>query len=363
MKRVKFWITATVLLSIITGCGEGTRNKEYVYNVEVQEETGKEYITADNTITELEQGFSVVRFNGSYGFDGFLEQGGAESDQGVLKYLTSTLISETDNLLFEGPAFGCSTISVKNKEGGYYFGRNFDWDKCEAMAVISYPDYGYASFSTVNRDFIKQGAGPVSNLLGDETITIAALYAPLDGMNEKGLCVAVNMIQDKDTISQDTDKPDITTTTAVRMLLNKAATIDEAVELLKQYDFHASMGYMVHLAVADSTGKSITVEYVNNEMQVIETPILTNYYLAEGEKNGIGTKQSHTRFDILESALNENASMDNTQVKNTLGSVSKGNFGEFESTEWSVVFDQTALTAAYYHRENYNKEFLFRLEK
>ena len=231
------------------------------------------------------------------------------------------------------------------------------------MVVISYPDSGYASFSTVNLDFIKQGAGPVSNFLSDETLTVAALYAPLDGMNEKGLCVAVNMIQDADTISQDTDKPDITTTTAVRMLLNKASTTDEAIELLKQYDFHASMDYMVHLAVADITGKSVTVEYVNNEMEITETPVLTNYYLAEGEKNGIGTEQSHTRFNILEKALEENSLMDAGQVKDTLSSVSKGNFGEFESTEWSVVFDQTALTAAYYHRENYNKEFLLRLER
>ncbi len=363
MKKVRVWTAAAILLCIITGCGNNNVDKDYVYNVEIQEETGKEYITTDNTITELEQGFSVVSFNGNYGFDSFLEQGGAESDSGVLKYLTSTLISEADNLLFEGPAFGCSTISVENKEGGYYFGRNFDWDQCEAMVVISYPDSGYASFSTVNLDFIKQGAGPVSNFLSDETLTVAALYAPLDGMNEKGLCVAVNMIQDADTISQDTDKPDITTTTAVRMLLNKASTTDEAIELLKQYDFHASMDYMVHLAVADITGKSVTVEYVNNEMEITETPVLTNYYLAEGEKNGIGTEQSHTRFNILEKALEENSLMDAGQVKDTLSSVSKGNFGEFESTEWSVVFDQTALTAAYYHRENYNKEFLLRLER
>ena len=74
-------------------------------------------------------------------------------------------------------------------------------------------------------------------------------------------------------------------------------------------------------------------------------------------------EQSHTRFNILEKALEENSLMDAGQVKDTLSSVSKGNFGEFESTEWSVVFDQTALTAAYYHRENYNKEFLLRLER
>ena len=36
-------------------------------------------------------------------------------------------------------------------------------------------------------------------------------------------------------------------------------------------------------------------------------------------------------------------------------------FGEFESTEWSVVFDQSALTATYYHRENYETGYFFPL--
>ncbi len=55
--------------------------------------------------------------------------------------------------------------------------------------------------------------------------------------------------------------------------------------------------------------------------------------------------------------------MHQSGVKDALSSVSKRNFGEFESTEWSVIFDQSAMEAAYYHRENYNNEFLFRLEK
>lgn len=75
----------------------------------------------------------------------------------------------------------------------------------------------------VNGDVVTFSAagGPPS----DEMLTLAALYAPLDGMNEKGLCVSVNTIQDSAAISQDTDKPDITTTTAVRLLLNRAATV------------------------------------------------------------------------------------------------------------------------------------------
>ena len=262
-----------------------------------------------------------------------------------------------------GAVFGCSTISVKNANGGYFFGRNFDWQACDALVVTSYPKEGYASISTVNLGFIRQGAGASTSMLTDEMMTIAALYAPLDGMNEKGLCVSVNMIQDSAAIHQDTGKPDITTTTAIRLMLDKAANVEEALALLREYDLHASMNYMIHFAIADSEGNSVAVEYINDEMVIIETPILTNFYLAEGEKHGVGTRQSHTRYEILAETLEENAAMTALQVRDTLDSVSKGNFGEFESTEWSVVFDQSALTAAYYHRENYEAGYAFQLSR
>lgn len=357
MYKAKLWIGVLVCTTLLTGCGEHIVSENKVGKA--QETT--EYIEVGTTVTELESGFSAVRFEGNDGFEAFLNQGGAESDREVLQFLTETMLDSAEGLSFEGDAFGCSTISVENNEGGYYFGRNFDWNKCDAMVVVSHPSDGYASFSTVNVDFIRQGAGFASHFLNDEVLTVAALYAPMDGMNEKGLCVSVNMIQDGDTISQSTDKPDITTTTAIRMLLNQAADVDEAVKLLEQYDFHASMGYMIHLAIADNTGKSVAVEYIDNEMNVIETPILTNFYLSEGEKNGIGTSQSHTRFEMLEQTLEDRSVMNSEHVRDTLSSVSKGNFGEFESTEWSVVFDQSALIAEYYHREDYSKSYAFKL--
>ena len=379
MVKTRLWIGVFVSVLCLSGCGdhsafgdgqsEMAKDGQTASAGETQENQKTQggtqdpvaYVRISSTVEELESGFSAVRFEGEDGLENFLHQGGAESDREVLQFLTETIVGSAEGLSFEGGAFGCSTISVENTEGGYYFGRNFDWNKCDAMMVASYPSDGYASFSTVNVDFVRQGTGFASRFLSDEVLTAAALYAPLDGMNEKGLCVSVNMIQDNDTISQNTEKPDITTTTAIWLLLNRAADADEAVELLGQYDFHASMGYMVHLAIADSTGRSVAVEYINNEMKVIETPILTNFYLSEGEKNGIGTSQSHTRFEILEQTLEESATMDSGQMRDALSSVSKGNFGEFESTEWSVVFDQSALTAEYYHREDYGSSYAFTL--
>lgn len=53
--------------------------------------------------------------------------------------------------------------------------------------------------------------------------------------------------------------------------------------------------------------------------------------------------------------------MTQAEVRDALDSVRKDNFDGFSSTEWSVVFDQTALTARCYHRENYEKAWLFQI--
>lgn len=306
----------------------------------------------------LESGFSSAVFSGDDGFEAFLNQGGASSDTEVTRFLVSAMLA---GVSLDGGAFGCSTLTVGGPEGHQLFGRNFDWQSCDALVVTSKPSQGYASISTVNLDFISQaGGGGLNRLLEQNDVRVlAALYAPLDGMNEKGLAVSVNMIQDNASINQNSDKPDLTTTTAVRLLLNKAASVDEALELLRQYDLHASMGMMIHFALADSTGRGVVVEYIDQEMVVTETSVVTNFYLAEGAKHGVGSQQSHERYNILTRALADQPTMTMEDVRDALDSVSKDNFNEFESTEWSAVFNLSEGTAHYYHRENYENRYTF----
>lgn len=371
-------ILALGLSGLLSGCGINSderteingHNEENLESRIVEEEAekkenGKESrdenavrITPDSEIRELEAGLSVVRYEGEYGFDAFLEQGGAGSDEDVAAYITSLLAQE---IHMEGSPFGCSTLSVENRNGGYLFGRNFDWNACNGLIVSARPENGYASVSTVNMDFLRAGGLDLSQL-PDQMQAIVSLYAPLDGMNERGLAVSVNMIQDSVSISQDTEKPKITTTTAVRLLLDRASDVEEALELLGRYDFHSSMGMMVHLALADAGGRSVTVEYLDNEMVVTETPVVTNFYLAPGEKQGIGTAQSHTRYEILVQALEEHGEMTEAEVRDALDSVSKDNFGEFESTEWSIVMNQETKELIYYHRENYETAYMVSVE-
>lgn len=368
-KEISYLIMLLFVVSMLAaGCGktEPSQTEKGSEVLQSEQENGgqkaedADIITLTSDIVELEDGLSAVQYTGDYKLDKFLEQGGAASDADVMKFLTKNLFSGKSVLEFFGSMFGCSTLSVQDTEGSYIFGRNFDWNACDALVVSAEPENGYASISTVNMDFI-QTAGTEAERLPDEMKTMAALYAPLDGMNEKGLCVSVNMIEDSATIRQETGKKDITTTTAVRLLLDQSADVDEALELLKKYDLHASMGMMVHFALADAKGNAVAVEYIDNEMVVTDTPVVTNFYLAEGKKHGIGTEQSHTRYEILTELLKEKQTMDMQGVRDALDRVSKDNFGEFESTEWSIVFHQCNGEVYYYHRENYEKAYKFKI--
>lgn len=308
--------------------------------------------------TKLDDGLYAVQLSGEEYLEDFLARGGASSDMQVVQFLAGKLLFAANDLPLNLRGFGCTAFTVPTKDGGRLFGRNFDWYSNDTWIVEGHPDKGYASIATVNMGFL---GGNVTAILPDSARALAAYYAPLDGMNEKGLCVAVLYIEDRAQIDQQTDLPDLTTTTVVRTLLNQAATVEEAVALLRQYDFHASMGMTIHFAIADAAGNMVVVDYVNNEMIVTETQALTNFYLAQGEKYGIGSGQSHNRFDTVQKALADHETMTASDVRDVLDSVSKHNFNDGETTEWSMVCDQANGTVTYYHREDYSRSWTLSL--
>ncbi len=311
-------------------------------------------------IRKLEEDLFVVSYRGEDGLTEFLNRGGASSDEEVIRFVQDWLSLEDTCIQMRESSFGCSTISARGSQGKALFGRNFDWNPCEAWIVQSEPACGYASISTVNMDFIGENGEAGREKLPETVRVIAALYAPLDGMNEKGLCVSVNMIQDTDGIGQKRGKTNLTTTTAIRLLLNRAANVEEALELLAQYDLHGSLGMMVHFALADVDGNCVVAEYIGNELTITETPIVTNHYLAAGEKYGIGSDESKLRFGILEETMKRHKMTDMEAIRDALCRVSKSNFNSsFAATEWSIVYNQDSGEVRFYHRENYDHVYPF----
>lgn len=307
----------------------------------------------DKSIRKITSNLSITSYSGDYGLEDYLAEGGAATNDDLFQFVARRFLLGNIKLHFNPAHLGCSTISVHG-ENGSYFGRNFDWNKCEAMIVVTHPKNGYSSVSTSNISFITSAA---NFDIPENILRFAAVYTPLDGMNEKGVCVSVNMINDSSTINQDTGRTNITTTTAIRLILDRAANVDEAVNILKKYDMHAAFNYNVHYAITDATGKAVAVEYIHNKLVVTETPALTNFYITPGDKYGTGSQESIGRYDKLIAALDKNPDMDEWEVRDALKSVSQPNSPGIRSTEWTAVFNRDDLTVTYYHRGNYSQGY------
>ena len=227
-------------------------------------------IQAANTIEKLEDGLYAMEYRGDYGFDDFLAQGGAASDGEVANYLVTFLSRGFYQIEsnVQTREFGCSTICTRDEYGTVFFGRNYDWEERQIMIVHIKPEDGYESISSCCLDSLgfSENYSPDGSMM-ERIQALAAIYFPLGGMNEKDLVVDL-LEEDTAETHQQTDKPDLTTTTAIRLLLDRAATVDEAISLLRQYDMNSSIGLAHPLSLSDASGKRVVVEYVDDEMLV-----------------------------------------------------------------------------------------------
>ena len=300
-----------------------------------------------------------MEVDSDYYFEDFLEAGGATSDSGVSAFLTGKISKGfySVNVQEVGPA--CSTLSAKTSDDMHIWGRNFDWTGSVPIIVRCTPKDGYSSISTCDFQNITTSPDAEPNNIANKFLAIAALYVPMDGINEAGLCVADLEVNEGGMITINTDKKDLTITTAIRLLLNKAATVNEAIDLLSQCDIYASGGISHHLAIADASGESVVVEFVDGNIVVVDTKYITNFNLANGDTlaGGEGAQQ---RYEILKSIYEENEGiLTNEQMLDSLLQVAQLE-GQW-TTQWSIVFEQDSLTANYYFDGNKAKAYSYQL--
>lgn len=320
-----------------------------------------------NSLTKIDDyPMYTLQYEGDYYFDEYLEVG-ASSDEEVLEFIIDKLLKGI-SIEIELPDLGCATMNAITPEGDHVFGRNFDLELSPPSIVHTAPKNGYKSVTTVNLSFM----GYSEDFLPDDSfmssvIMLAAPYVPIDGMNEKGLAVGILLIRNMEPTAQDTTKIDLQTTTAVRMLLDKCATVDEAIDMLEEYDMYSSAGSNYHLQIADATGNSAVVEYIDSVMTVIYPEefyqACTNFILTPGEFFEYG--DGHDRYEIImnkltetNGVLTEDEMMDLLEAAKLLASEEDGS-----NTQWSVVYNQNDLSGIISVGMDYENIHSFTLEK
>lgn len=305
------------------------------------------------TETDLPLGLTFAEVTCDDGLTAFLAQGGVTSTAKNGEFISS-LFTEYPGLTIRpyGPSAACSAFLASDGNGGYYAGRNFDWGtQSDAVIIRNKPSNGdYASVSTFNKLFVNfKFPEGMSEETKKEIIARTGIYVPLDGVNEKGLVVAVLNQEAQggyNTTDENTSKPDLTITTAVRLLLNRAKNVDEAIALLKQYDMHSDIYLAHHLFIADASGKSAVAEWDNiasKGMRITYSRAVTNHPLYKYEDgltdaNLTGYENSVSRYrTVLEALDAKNNVVTFDEAKDILHSVHQG-----DHSKWSIVYHITA---------------------
>lgn len=340
----------------------------------------------------------IMDVSGGYYFDEFIEQGGVSNDDDLIQFILDNITKGIVPINIEAPEIGCASFTGVDENGDKYFGRNYDFSTTTGMIVRTNPKDGrYASISSVDLQFLGITDGEPVDSLMQKLICLAAPYAPLDGINEAGVSCGIYMsYQGKEdavvATNQTTDKPDLTSTTMLRMILDYAGSVDEAVELVKQYDLHDSANTSFHYMVADSTGKSAILEWVNatdetdtdgtkrelrvyyndddsvlgemeaaDKFQYITNFIVTpDYYASDEDKKGFD------RYTAIENSINPEGN--NTEgvmtkekgleVLETVGRRKwdslKGKSDKNTITVWSALYNLTDKTATWVSNEEFD---------
>lgn len=331
-----------------------------------------------------------IDYNQDYMLDSVMQPGITEQT-GLFRHIASLLF---DNLPAENAEVkygaGCSAFAAQEAEGkGFLMGRNYDFRHftpdnksylpTSAILVRTAPEGGKKSISMVDGLNLGFGQGFYNDGKTDLSMLMALPYAALDGINEDGFAIGVLALNEKQT-NQQTGKQRIGTTVAIRMMLDKASTVREAIEMLKNYDMdmrgNGHSNY--HFFMADATGDYAIVEYTfdkdRTEPKVMEVftaddslRCVTNFYVAPsmtGTTDGWGSSHGKDRYENLRKTLDEKKHvMKEDEAMQLLEKVSQPPTEELTSqTQWSALYNLTEKTLRLTILREYAKEYNFRIE-
>lgn len=267
-KRLALRIVCIVLAAIFLVVAVLAISFTSVWRNEISTVSSFKHLRARND--ENKEG-SVYRMDvkGGFYFDKFLKQGGASNDKELINFITNNITRGLIDMTIKETDIGCSSFTATAQNGDKLFARNYDFDKTNVCITLCNPGGGrHKSFSTVDLNYVGMDIEKDVSGLMNKITCLAAPYAPLDGINDAGVSCGIYMTYQGSgdgavaTDQRDPDKKNITSTTMLRMVLDYADDVDEAVELIKQYNLHDSANTSFHYMVADASGKSAVLEWV-----------------------------------------------------------------------------------------------------
>ena len=278
-------------------------------------------------------------YAGDYGFDEHLRQ------------------SSAIDLAKDG--FACSCFAALGNPDERLFGRNFDWYEHPALVLFTNPPNGYASISMVDISYL--GYDLRDDPRKNPDALLNAPFLPFDGMNAKGLAVGMMAVPHAEG-GDDPGKITLDELEMIRLLLDHAGNVSEALELMGKYNVDFG-SVPVHYLVADVQGNSALVEFLEGQPVIRQVgnswQVATNFLVAEEQPKGADS--SCWRYNRLYTGLldKEGRVDDKLGMSLLMGVAQEGEF----ATRWSWIFDLTRRQAALAFGRDYQHVYEFKLEE
>ena len=284
----------------------------------------------------------------------------------------------------EMATINCTSFQAAKSDGeGYWYGRNYDYFKNPTLVTVSHPRKGYASIAVSDMSHFGYSLDKLPLKFLSRLNCLASVYAPVDGINEKGLCTSI-MALPKQAACQESGKHKVGTTIIMRLWLDKCATVNEALELLAGLDVRhdAAVGSGYHYMVADANGYCAVVEFDKEDgwkTMIVRKPedadymLVTNHllspkYFTTEPDPAVGNPHSRSwwRYETASEYLSSpGGALTFEQAQECLSQVHWKDLvwenGTVEDTQYSNVYDQSAITLALRNWNDYDKTVRFSL--
>lgn len=397
LKKVLLWIVSIVaVLAVVLGIAVFA-----LWHNEIATVASFQQVRTRND-DHLDGSVYTMEVKGGFYLDDFIAQGGAKSDAELIDFITGKITKGLLKMEISESEIACSAFTAQTLEADRLFGRNYDLSKTNTCIVFTEATEGrHATISTVDLQFLGMDVDQDVEGLMNKVTCLAAPYAPLDGVNDAGVSCGIFMsYQGEETIvptDLNTDKPDITSTTLLRLILDYADNVEEAVEIASTYDLHDSAATSYHYMVADATGASVILEWVNgadatdldgSARQLVVTyndddthigqeesqsdfQWITNFIIQPDYYDDPADQKGLDRYQKLYEKLSQTDGIvaDEEAAMEILASVGRRNWSNDDKntcTVHSAVYNLTDKSVLWVSNENYQDEtaiFRFSLEK
>lgn len=254
--------------------------------------------------------------------------------------------------------WGCSLFAAFGPDGQAVYGRNFDWDFSPAVFVVAHPPGRYASVSMVDITYLGFEASEVGALMPTDARLLDAPLIPFDGMNDQGLTVAMASMRGSQERPADPRRTTVGSLGIMRLLLDHAKTIDEAIALLHSHTIDFTGGPPLHYLIADRTGHSALIEFIDGAMQITRNDqawqVATNFFLTGASETA---KLLDERYAVASAHLQKSkGTLSPTDAMALLQRVRQ------DSTQWSTVYDMRTGNVQIVMGQQYHTVHTFHLD-